>query len=134
MTLFEAGFTPDTCPMLRTRLAYHARAVVKSFEVHHKVIVPMSCQAFDVPGELYAVSVTSLWSPRCGRDSFQGHSPSMQAADRCTEGACSVQGGTQAPLRCHRSVYQEPHARGRIPGSAPSKSMWGRSVLMTATL
>lgn len=50
LTLIDAGFTPQTCPVLRAKLMEVAKKVVTTFKTKYRFAVPMSCSAFIVPG------------------------------------------------------------------------------------
>ncbi|KAI0737583.1 RNA dependent RNA polymerase-domain-containing protein, partial [Daedaleopsis nitida] len=49
MALLDSGFRPDTCNVLRAKLAEVARKAVRTFTTRYRFAVPMSCSAFIVP-------------------------------------------------------------------------------------
>ena len=52
MTLIDSGFRPDTCAVLKAKLREVAKKVVKTFQTKYRFVVPMSCSAFIVPGNV----------------------------------------------------------------------------------
>lgn len=55
LVLLSAGFTPRNNPILATKLRQVLKRVVESYVRRYRIIVPMSCGAFIVPGILLAL-------------------------------------------------------------------------------
>lgn len=53
MALLSAGFHPQTCPVLASKLKDVLKTAVETFVKRYRITVPMSCDAFIVPGNLY---------------------------------------------------------------------------------
>ncbi|KAI0646405.1 RNA dependent RNA polymerase-domain-containing protein [Trametes meyenii] len=49
LTLLDAGFTPSTCEVLRSKLWEVAKKAVATFQTRYRFVAPMSCSAFIVP-------------------------------------------------------------------------------------
>lgn len=50
MVLLDSGFTPKTCPVLAEKLKQVVNTAIKRSVVRYKIHVPMSCEAFIIPG------------------------------------------------------------------------------------
>lgn len=64
MALLDAGFLPETCPVLVARLCEVVKKEIRSYVAHLHVDAPMSCCAFIVPGEFPAVWCRYPWCCR----------------------------------------------------------------------
>lgn len=58
MVLLDSGFTPKDCPVLAAKLQQVVKTAIKRYVIRYKINVPMSCEAFIVPGS--GVSCASL--------------------------------------------------------------------------
>ncbi|KAH9852493.1 RNA dependent RNA polymerase-domain-containing protein [Lenzites betulinus] len=72
LTMLDAGFTPQTCPVLRAKLMEVAKKVVTTFRTRYRTAVPMSCSAFIVP-DPYGVLGPNEIHVKCSRGEFLDH-------------------------------------------------------------
>ena len=63
MYLIDAGFTPQTCPVLRSKLEKIVKSSVKNYIKAYRIDVPMSASAFLVPGDQFLILCDTGSSP-----------------------------------------------------------------------
>ena len=52
MCLIDSGFTPQNCPILRSKLERVIKTHVKNYIKSYRINVPMSASAFIIPGKI----------------------------------------------------------------------------------
>ena len=52
MCLIDSGFTPQNCPVLRSKLEKVVKGYVKNYIKSYRIDVPMSASAFIIPGKI----------------------------------------------------------------------------------
>jgi len=75
MCLIDSGFTPQNCPVLRSKLEKVVKGYVKNYIKSYRIDVPMSASAFLIPGKIrdvVALSTDEGFIPRYPRHSGTG--------------------------------------------------------------
>lgn len=60
MCFIDSGFTPQNCPVLRSRLEKVIKGYVKNYVKKYRIHVPMSASAFIIPGKMDVIALYNV--------------------------------------------------------------------------